>query len=216
MQEVFKEINYMGQSVTVSNIGTVIQYGKLRKWRVNQDGYVIVTIKTNNNLKNQKYPYSWRSVAVHRLVGIAFVPNPNNLPEINHKDYNRANPKADNLEWITHRDNVLYSLCNKPNVSGINNPNYDNRKLSKKYKTDKELSKAKQGRPQEQNGRAVAIKLYCDNQYVKTFSWVGGCCEYLIEQGVTVGTVDSVRGRIYGCIRTGRPYKNHYTFQLMK
>ena len=36
---------------------------------------------------------------MHILVAIAFIPNPDNLPEINHKDYDRANPKADNLEW---------------------------------------------------------------------------------------------------------------------
>lgn len=46
---------------------------------------------------------------VHRLVGAAFVPNPNNYPEINHIDYNRVNNKASNLEWTTHKRNYAYS-----------------------------------------------------------------------------------------------------------
>lgn len=49
------------------------------------------------------------SIAVHRLVAAAWIPNPQNLPEINHLDYNRRNNAAANLEWTTHRANVLYS-----------------------------------------------------------------------------------------------------------
>lgn len=49
------------------------------------------------------------STAVHRLVAAVWVPNPQNFPEINHLDYNRKNNAAANLEWTTHRANVLYS-----------------------------------------------------------------------------------------------------------
>ena len=49
---------------------------------------------------------------VHRLVAIAFIPNPLNLPEVNHKDWNKLNCHKDNLEWSTWSDNVkhAYSL----------------------------------------------------------------------------------------------------------
>lgn len=46
---------------------------------------------------------------VHRLVAKAFLPNPFNLPEVNHKDENRNNPIKDNLEWCTSSYNKLYS-----------------------------------------------------------------------------------------------------------
>lgn len=42
---------------------------------------------------------------VHRLVAEAFIPNPDDLPEVDHIDMNRANNRVENLQWITHRDN---------------------------------------------------------------------------------------------------------------
>lgn len=49
----------------------------------------------------------WKSV--HRLVAETFIPNPFNLPEINHIDKNRSNNNVNNLEWCTHHYNVIYS-----------------------------------------------------------------------------------------------------------
>lgn len=46
---------------------------------------------------------------VHRLVAEAFIPNPNNLPEVNHKDTDILNNNDWNLEWITHKDNLKQS-----------------------------------------------------------------------------------------------------------
>ena len=46
---------------------------------------------------------------VHRLVAEAFLPNPNGLPVVNHKDYTPTNNCAENLEWCSVRDNVLWS-----------------------------------------------------------------------------------------------------------
>lgn len=47
-------------------------------------------------------------VYVHRIVAQAFIPNPKKLPQINHKDENKANNRADNLEWCNCRYNLLY------------------------------------------------------------------------------------------------------------
>ena len=49
---------------------------------------------------------------VHRLVGQAFIPNPQNLPQINHKDENKKNNKADNLEWCDNSYNQNYGTRN--------------------------------------------------------------------------------------------------------
>ena len=175
MQEEFKIINYKGLDVTVSNLGKVLVDGKEHNWYFNYDGYVVCSLKIPNKC--------WRSVGIHILVANAFIPNPNNLPEINHRDYNRSNPRADNLEWITHADTVRYSKCNMPNYNGVNNPNYGNKILSKKYEKDKMLSKEKQGRPGIQNGRSRPIDLYYDDKLIRPFAkYIDGSSHFLISQ----------------------------------
>lgn len=64
-----------------------------------QTGYLYVSLWKNNIGK---------TFSVHRLVALAFLPNPNNLPVINHKDSNRTNPHKDNLEWVSQTDNIQH------------------------------------------------------------------------------------------------------------
>lgn len=54
-----------------------------------------------------------KNARVHRLVAEAFIPNPNNLPFVNHKDENRSNNNVDNLEWCTAKYNINYGTCIK-------------------------------------------------------------------------------------------------------
>ena len=60
---------------------------------------------------------------VHRLVAIAFIPNPLNLPQVNHKDENPENNCVDNLEWCTNKYNCNYGTRNERQGKGhINHP----------------------------------------------------------------------------------------------
>ena len=65
----------------------------------NKGGYEVVALR--GKVKGSKF--------VHRLVALMFVPNPNNYETVNHIDSNKKNNKADNLEWMTHQQNNIYS-----------------------------------------------------------------------------------------------------------
>ncbi len=51
----------------------------------------------------------YKTFILHRLVALAFIPNPNNYPEINHKDEDKTNNCVDNLEWCTKSYNMTYN-----------------------------------------------------------------------------------------------------------
>ena len=61
--------------------------------------YMEVNLSKNNKVTHY---------LIHRLVAQAFIPNPNNLPQVNHKDENRENNRVDNLEWCTAEYNTNY------------------------------------------------------------------------------------------------------------
>lgn len=99
----YKIANYYGLNYKIYDDGTIIgpQRGKIKQ-RENSDGYMEVTLGTLDNRH--------AGVRVHRIVAEQFLPNPLNLPEVNHKDYDRKNNCVDNLEWVTHNQNVSYSV----------------------------------------------------------------------------------------------------------
>lgn len=142
---------------------------------------------------------------------MAFIPNPKCLPEVNHKNYDRTDSSVENLEWISHADNVRYSKINMPSHKGKNNPNYGNRKLSQKYSKDKKYSLEKQSRPGIKNGRCRKIMFVSPSGEKKEFEFVGECAQYLIDNGMTNTTsINSVRGQIISSIRNNKYYLNHF------
>ena len=100
--ETWKVIPEFRDTYSVSNLGDVMNHRTNRILRPVQTGlgYVQVTLYDKGVHKK---------IAVHRLVARAFIPNPNNYPEVNHLDSNRANNRADNLEWCTHKQNIHYA-----------------------------------------------------------------------------------------------------------
>lgn len=76
--------------------------GRILKPRLNNKGYPYVNLYKDGVMTSK---------VLHRLVAIAFIPNPNNLPCINHKDENPSNPSISNLEWCTISYNVNYGTA---------------------------------------------------------------------------------------------------------
>lgn len=96
-KEIWKPVAGFEGLYEVSNLGRV--KGK-RVLKPNNTGkYFQVCLSKNG----RKY-----YVSIHRMVAMAFVPNPNGFPEVNHKDENKLNNAADNLEWISRMSNLRY------------------------------------------------------------------------------------------------------------
>lgn len=106
MIEIWKDIidypNYQ-----VSNLGNVksIKTNKILKPFSPVGEYLKVSLSKNGKAKQ---------FFIHRLVATAFIPNPNNLPEVNHiKEFEKTNNKVENLEWCDHSYNQNYGTRNK-------------------------------------------------------------------------------------------------------
>jgi hypothetical protein len=110
--EIWKDIEGFEGCYQVSNYGRIRslrnQRGirkvpKILKPEIMKKGYLRIPLRKN---------YCQKHVMVHRLVAIAFVPNPLSLPYVNHKDEDKSNNLASNLEWCTNEYNENYGTRN--------------------------------------------------------------------------------------------------------
>jgi hypothetical protein len=181
MEEIWKDIEDYEGLYEVSNIGrvrsldrivtycdgrTTLHKGVILKHVITR-GYYYVHLNKNGVMKNYR---------ISRLVAIAFIPNIDNLPEVNHKDENTFNDEYSNLEWCTrqyncnygnHNSNLSKSLTGK--FIGDNHPMYG-KKQSEKSK-DIMRNKALE-RYKIKSNHARAKKIICT-----TTNKVFGCIE---------------------------------------
>jgi len=105
MKEVFKKfpIKDLENHYEVSNLGRVYsyKYNRFLSMYINNTGYY--TTQLGHNKKT-------RSFLVHRLIMLAFIPNPENKRTVNHKDGNKLNNSLDNLEWATYKENFKHGI----------------------------------------------------------------------------------------------------------
>lgn len=120
MTEVWVPITGFGDAYSVSNLGNVmrtaprqLKHRKIDPWanfkpsdiraNTNRSGYRQVRIGVSG---------SQTTISIHRLVAKAFIPNPDGLKDVNHKDGDKTNNRVDNLEWISRSGNVLHAISN--------------------------------------------------------------------------------------------------------
>lgn len=114
--EIWKQIE--DTTYFVSNYGRVKnKKGEILKPFEDKDGYNEYKLHINKKPIHKKE---------HRLVAQTFISNPNNLPQVNHKDGNKQNNYIDNLEWCTNQENQLHS-CRvlKNRIKSINQYDLD-------------------------------------------------------------------------------------------
>ena len=98
MNEIWKDIEDYEGLYQVSNLGRVKSSDTNRILKGNKDrgGYLLVNLYKNSVSSTKK---------IHRLVAQAFIPNPENKPQVNHIDENKTNNMVSNLEWSTNKEN---------------------------------------------------------------------------------------------------------------
>ena len=120
MEEIWKPIEGYEGLYEVSNFGRVKRLAgevsrtnrwgstsivktkdRIRKLKANSaNGYVYVTLSKNGKIEIKR---------VHRLVAVAFIPNTENKPHVNHIDGDKTNNHVENLEWVTAKENMIHS-----------------------------------------------------------------------------------------------------------
>ena len=135
MEEVWKDIEGYEGLYQVSNLGRVKSLSRIdslgRKYKEkmlrqsNSRGYLHICLSKDNNRKGYQ---------THRLVAQAFVSNPKNKPQVNHIDEDKTNNQANNLNWMTSKENNDWGTRKSRAIkSSINNPKRDYLRLGKKF-----------------------------------------------------------------------------------
>lgn len=123
MREIFEDLTGYEESYQISDQGRIftkrrldgnrIIYGKELRPSITKDGYLKISLY-KDSIEKRFY--------LHRLVAQQFIPNPDNLPQVNHIDGNKFNNKVTNLEWCTKEENQSHAVLHSLMQRGSNRP----------------------------------------------------------------------------------------------
>lgn len=117
MEEIWKDIKGFEGEYQISNNGRVKSFlgnpkGRIRK-NTNKKGWYLTMVLHHKNGDRK----DGMTVRIHRLVAEHFIPNPLNLHEVNHKDFNKQNNHVNNLEWVSRYQNHIHAVRNIPSMT---------------------------------------------------------------------------------------------------
>jgi len=110
--EVYLEVSTKGNVRSVDRVITVHDGARIYKKRVK--GKVKAKQKNSQTGYMQIGVRHAKHITVHRLVAETFIPNPLELPQVNHKNFDRTDNRAENLEWCTNGQNTIHGMYCKP------------------------------------------------------------------------------------------------------
>lgn len=150
---------------------------KIISLKKEKNGYYRVALS-----KNSKVKFLW----VHRLVAMAFIPNPMNKPCVNHKDNNPLNNKLDNLEWCTYKENTQYAAKQGRIIGRKGQPH--------KEETKRKISKSRVGYKQPASVVAKRVASWKESAVMND------------EWKRKIGEANMLHGKKVRDIRTGKVY----------
>ena len=169
---------------------------KFMKFEIDKAGYFKIQLSKNNKIKHY---------LLHRLVANAFIPNPNNYLEINHKDENKQNNHISNLEWCDRKYNVNYGTGPKRRGEAIKGENHYMYGKHHTEETKKKMSKSRIGinkGPKSPNAKKVKCI-----ETGKIFNCIKDAKEFLGAKG---------HGNISACCKGKRKKAYGYHWEYVK
>lgn len=158
----------------ISNKGRVSNYTQIMKPHVTNKGYLRITLVDSDGKRVNKL--------VHRLVAEAFVENPLNSPQVNHKDEVKTNNFYDNLEWLTNKENGDYGTRNV-RISESSVKHIMNITTGEVFKSSQEVNDKYGFR---RNSIVQACLGYCTTSY--GFKW-----KYISDEELAVALISDVK-----------------------
>ena len=158
-EEIWKDIIGYEGLYQVSSLGRVrsldryderncFRKGKVLSPGIKPDGYLVVVLSCNGKHK---------TIKVHRLVAQAFIPNPDGLPQVNHKNEDKSNNRVENLEWCDAKYNINFGTARIRSI---------NTKIKNGYVNEENVGLSKKEYWKKYNqGRKEYLKKYYQNYY---------------------------------------------------